>query len=622
MSELDSSDLDVRPTLSKEVLASMWERVTSRLQNGEVLVRNEQFQEVLEDEYRQLTGKAPSSDICRYIEQIIEVVNSQYPGTYVALGLQNGVNRAFDRGVQTLKWNESKIQERGARSIKRFSLSESVRGLLDEVNLRPSQIDILRIVQHSIDMVRTDEVKPAGAAPIFAEAVADQVPVSASVVTPTKPADNVVVDREVQAAIENGEFEAGQVQQRLVQQEQRGTELQAREMAKVPERLEGFVERGTLSNEVASKIRQLHKVDAEEKKGVIDASEASRVRNSIMDGEARDEIESKVRESVVQTTRYLQVFEAMRKIGPDYDDAFEFLIRHKEGVVAESSSDAALGQAVAQLADDTPMLEKIINVMERKDQELRMVSVRLPPYNLVMQRQLEKIGRMTIEPSFLDELRRLGIDDISERLNSEISEIRVRPAADMRCFISLIDHVIKRTVFRKEIRMLRVASTLEQFFRDTTDMAEARHMAENFLNLRMRRLFPDLSSDETSEIRQRGAVMIDTIEQKMLNERRGEIAEKREQAEEVVQTRGAGEERGSEDLTEEEKSRGVMIGRIEMRVAGGRRRVPRKIMPDPEDESKFVIATRDPETGEPVPEMRRNAKRYVERGRGGAWALV
>lgn len=44
-------------------------------------------------------------------------------------------------------------------------------------------------------------------------------------------------------------------------------------------------------------------------------------------------------------------------------------------------------------------------------------------------------------------------------------------------------------------------------------------------------------------------------------------------------------------------------------------------MPDPEDEERFLLATRDPETGESVPEIRRNAKRYVERGRGGAWKI-
>jgi hypothetical protein len=181
---------------------------------------------------------------------------------------------------------------------------------------------------------------------------------------------------------------------------------------------------------------------------------------------------------------------------------------------------------------------------------------------------------------------------------------------------------IKRPAFRKEIRMLRVAMTVEQFFRDTTDMQKARHMAENFLNLRMRRLFPDISSEETNEIRQRGSSMIDAIEQKMLLERRQGVEEKRRETENATQK--LGEESNSRDvdeLSEEEKVKGVMIGRVEMRVAGGVRRVPRKIMPDPDDGDRFLLAKRDSETGGPVPEIRRNAKRYVERGRGGAWMI-
>jgi hypothetical protein len=616
-------------TLPREVLASIWGRVADRLQQGEVLVRNDQFLLAMEEEYRVLTGRDPQRAISNYLGQLIEVVNGQHPGTYVMMGLQNSVNKAFDNGVRALQWNEAKIQENGARSIKRFTQRESVRGLLDEMNVRPSQIDVLRVVQKSIESLRTS----GGIGVVeVAEALSNNVAEwqrlgelsTDGVLTPAAmpSSANVVVDREVQAAIESGDLEAGQVQRRVRQEDQKAAQIQALEMEKVPERLDAFVERGTITGDEAKTIRQLHNVDERLKRGEIDIEEASRVRNSLMDGEARSGIESKVRETVEQSSRYIQVFEALRKINPKSDDGLEFLIRHKEGVTAVNAKEVALIAAVDELADDTPLLQKVIDLMERNDHELRMVSVRLPPYNLIMSRQLERINHMTIEVSFLDELRRLTADDISERLNSSVPETRVRPAADMRCLISLIDHPIKRTAFRKEIRMLRVAMTMEQFFRDTTDMQEARHMAENFLNLRMRRLFPDLSSEETNEIRQRGSSMIDAIEQKMLLERRQAVEEKRRETENATQKLGEeGNARDVDELSEEEKAKGVMIGRVEMRVAGGVRRVPRKIMPDPDDEDRFLLAKRDPETGEPVPEIRRNAKRYVERGRGGAWMI-
>ena len=46
--------------------------------------------------------------------------------------------------------------------------------------------------------------------------------------------------------------------------------------------------------------------------------------------------------------------------------------------------------------------------------------------------------------------------------------------------------------------------------------------------------------------------------------------------------------------------------------AGQMRRVPRKIMRDPEDEESFVLAQRNPDTGELEPVLRRGARRIVD----------
>jgi hypothetical protein len=57
-------------------------------------------------------------------------------------------------------------------------------------------------------------------------------------------------------------------------------------------------------------------------------------------------------------------------------------------------------------------------------------------------------------------------------------------------------------------------------------------------------------------------------------------------------------------------------------VAGRTRMVPQKIIADPDDADKFVIAMRDPDTDELVPQLRRGAKRHIERGREGYWKVV
>jgi flagellar motor switch protein FliM len=186
-----------------------------------------------------------------------------------------------------------------------------------------------------------------------------------------------------------------------------------------------------------------------------------------------------------------------------------------------------------------------------------------------------------------------------------------------------VEHVTKRTRFRKEIRMLRLSQSIEEFYRSTSDLNQARHQAENFLKHRLRRLFADMPTEEATELRQQSAEIIDAIEEKILQERRDEIEEQRRRAAEVPgQRQETEEENGDFDLTEEEMEMGVQIGRVEMRVAGGYRRVPQKIMPDPDAPASFVLAARDPQTGKLVPQRRRGRKRQVEKGEDGVWSLV
>ena len=59
-----------------------------------------------------------------------------------------------------------------------------------------------------------------------------------------------------------------------------------------------------------------------------------------------------------------------------------------------------------------------------------------------------------------------------------------------------------------------------------------------------------------------------------------------------------------------------------MRVAGQMRRVPRKIMLNPDDEDEFVLAQRNRDTGELEPVLRRGAPRVIERGTDGYWSVT
>ena len=263
-------------------------------------------------------------------------------------------------------------------------------------------------------------------------------------------------------------------------------------------------------------------------------------------------------------------------------------------------------------------MEEIVEIMERKDPEIRILAVRLPPYISIMDRRLEKIENLTIEESFVEDLRNLNVDEFSALLNSPEETIRIRPAADLRCFINLIDHLIQNTRFRKKVRLLKTNQILrecqteiEEIYHSAKDMQMARRKAERSVRRRLERLFTDMSSDEQREINQRSTAIIDAIEEKVRTGKR-----------ETVESKQAQVESEEDELTEEEKNRGVQITRVEMRIASRTRLVPQKIMPDPDDATKFVIAVKDPNVNDLVPHLKRGKKRYVEKGRNGQWKVI
>ena len=421
----------------------------------------------------------------------------------------------------------------------------------------------------------------------------------------------------MEAAIASGEVEGGEAKQRVKQQEKRRSELEQRELAKVPKNLDSLVAQGVVTEVEADQIKELRAIDERVTSGEIDEKEATSMRNSVLSGTARDKLDRKITEAVADSVRYLQVFESMQKIDPSYHDALTFLIEHKNAVVSQGNED--LSDAIKGLMGDVEIIDRCIDIMERKDQELRMIAVRLHPYNAIMGRGLEKIGNMIIDESFIEDLDKLDSDGMSERLNSTDQRVRVRPAADMLCLISLVDHVSKKTRFRKELRLLRIGRQLEEFYKGTSDLKEARHQAESFLNRRLRRLFPDMTSDEAAELKQRSTEMMDQIENRVRDDRKDQAEGNRKEKEASASVKSSSSDGDDMELSADEIQKGVQIGRVEMRVAGNTRRIPQKIMPDPDDPTQFVIVSRDPETQELVPAKKRGQKRLIERNREGSW---
>ena len=147
-------------------------------------------------------------------------------------------------------------------------------------------------------------------------------------------------------------------------------------------------------------------------------------------------------------------------------------------VVAEEDSDDR-SPLVRTLIDDHALLGTMVDIMGRKDPEIRLLDVRLPPYNSISNRGLETIENLTIEEDFIHDLRNMTIDEMSDRLNSVDTTERIRPAADMRCLINLVDHVIKSTRFRRKLWILRVARALEDYNESIQEIYRSTDNVEN-----------------------------------------------------------------------------------------------------------------------------------------------
>ena len=119
-------------------------------------------------------------------------------------------------------------------------------------------------------------------------------------------------------------------------------------------------------------------------------------------------------------------------------------------------------------------------------------------------------------------------------------------------------------------------------------------------------------------MQQLGAEMIESVEKTVVAER---AAEKEAAAKAAAESGAAASSTASSEgeLSEEEAQKGVQIGRVLMRIGGGQRVVPFKIMPDDDDPTKFVLVKKDPDSGELLPVRWRGAKRYVVKNPEGVW---
>ena len=129
----------------------------------------------------------------------------------------------------------------------------------------------------------------------------------------------------------------------------------------------------------------------------------------------------------------------------------------------------------------------------------------------------------------------------------------------MLSLIGLVTSIFKATPFRKELRLLRINLVIDEFFRSTEDVEEARERAQQFLRSRLEKLYPDITAEETAEIKQRSEDMIAASEKRVVAERLA--------ARGAQQKKSTSEEPDSR-LSEEERKLGVKLVRVLIHTGG------------------------------------------------------
>ena len=141
--------------LDAQLRAELWARVEKWLSSGESIVLWRHFHDAIVCAYRDFTGQAPPRDIRAQLRKMVANVHTQFPETYLAHGVQNAVNRVFERGITTLNWDEIKVQRSGSHAVQSFLRRQRIRELLSDIRLDPRLIDVLATVEHGVEHVRS-----------------------------------------------------------------------------------------------------------------------------------------------------------------------------------------------------------------------------------------------------------------------------------------------------------------------------------------------------------------------------------------------------------------------------------------------------------------------------------
>lgn len=479
--------------LPSKLRLELWKRVDRHLQKGEILITNEQFFRVMEKEFLRLVKVRASPKIRQALYEMIAHVNEQYSDKYMAFGIRNAVKDYLGQMLHRLKDDGPEVVEETRKRLQRMVKEGRAAFFLESIGVEVGPKGVTHSIEKAIEKaleVKREEI--VAVEPARSKARRKGAQLVGVNISEAALAAEAAAEGPIQVPLPD-EKEAAERTKHMAARE---AEIAGEELQRARGYLDAYQEQDLLDDDDVAALQALYGIEDRLAAGEIDKEEAERLRGKI-DSKVRERVAGKLRAAVDYSVNFINAFEGLKRLPQERDGVLKTLIFHKHLVMAEDI-ETDMGPLVSDLETEAGALESLSKIMERRDHEARMLSANLPPYRYVMGRG--KIANLVIEEGFVEELRTLEREELSDRLNSGEIETRVKPAADIRCMVALISQVIELTPVHLAIRRLLIRQEITRLYSSMSDGKNGRQKVNHFLGQRMPRLYPNMSPEESSAI--------------------------------------------------------------------------------------------------------------------------
>ncbi len=497
--------------LSVKLHFELWRLVERRLSEGEVLVTNEQFVAVMESDFKGLIGEQVEFSVRDQLMDIVARVNAEHPDTYLALGIQNALKR-FIGVIDSKRGTKS-----GRQVLQQMIEEKGTHFLLLKVGVSTQDLQLIPTLETTLKKIIQGESLEAFTPPENIVRFFDKTQEMQLV----GPGKQQVVDKDADTQ-DTVSPEAKEHQLLVKAMEIEKQELTKTEWACVPKHLSTYVDEDIISTAEADCLRSFFAIDEQLKRGDINQAEAENLGLAI-DQEMREVAAKKLQQAVDYRVCYIHVFEDLKRLVPQRDEALKFIIRYKQLVMSDTR-DIDWSVVLRALEQDQALFDELHNLMVGKDRPVRMLAANLPPYRHIKS-ALDKVTQLSIEADFIDDLRLLDVDMFSARMNSEDKDTRIKTAVDIQCLLRILLQLVSESPIHAELRRFKIRQTLIRLYQEGEDHKANRSKVQKFIMRQLHRLYPQLSASEKNEITSESQTIMSAIdkgeEPKMRGEKKG-----------------------------------------------------------------------------------------------------